>query len=103
MLLSGKKLTIPKLMRMYGVSRNAIRRDLDILSVDLPLVSKQGYGGGYYLMEGPRPYQNTLSKEQLKCLEEIAPNCTEEQKEVIYSLIYEFGPYRYNWHNNDWK
>jgi len=101
MLLSGKKLTIPNLMHTYGVSRNAIRKDLDTLCMSLPVMSRQGYGGGYYLMEGFMPHQNALSKEQIKCLEELALICTEEHKKIIESILHEFGPYQYTGPKDD--
>ncbi len=93
MLLSGKTLTIAELMGIYGVSKNAIRRDFDIINAELPLVSKRGNGGGYYLMKGPTPYQNTLSLEQLRCLKELILICSREQEEIILSIMREFGPY----------
>lgn len=93
MLLSGKKLTLAELARRYGVSTTAIRRDFDLINAELPLVSKRGNGGGYYLLRGPTPYQNTLSLEQLKCLKELIVSCSIEQKEVILSIMHEFGPY----------
>lgn len=42
MMLAGKKLTVAKLMAMYGVGKNAIRRDFDIINEELPLITKQG-------------------------------------------------------------
>ncbi len=93
MLLSGKKLTVPGLMRIYGVGKKAIRRDLEIISEELPLMSKQGYGGGFYLMKGPGRFQNSMTQEQLKCLREVAEICSESQKEIIRLIIQEFGPY----------
>lgn len=93
MLLAGKKLTIPEMMKKFGVGRDAIRRDFDIINEDLPLVAKQGYGGGYFLMNGPGKYQNILSQEQLECLKEITLICSEKQKEIIQSMIHELGPY----------
>lgn len=93
MLLSGKKLTIPSLMKIYGVSKRAIQRDFEILSEELPLVAKPGYGGGYYLMEGHGLFQNSLTQEQLKCLEEITLICSKEQIKIVRSIIREFGPY----------
>lgn len=92
-LLAGRKLTIPELMSEFGVSRNAIRRDFEVIDEGLPLIVKQGYGGGYYLMEAPGRHQNALSQEQLKCLLEIKKMCTEEQKRIVQSIIREFGPY----------
>ncbi len=93
MLLAGKKLTVPKMMQMFGVSQTAIRRDFEIINEELPLIVKQGYGGGYFLMEGFTKFQNSLTQEQLKCLKEMITFCSEEQKEIIQSIIREFGPY----------
>lgn len=96
MLLAGRKLTIPEMMKKFGVGRDSIRRDFDIISGELPLVVKQGYGGGYFLMDGPGKHQNILSQEQLECLEEITLICSERQKEIIQSMIRELGPYAMN-------
>ena len=52
MLLSGKKLTTSQMMKMFGVGKNAIRRDFDIIGEDLPVVTRQGYDGGYFLADG---------------------------------------------------
>ena len=51
MLLSGKRLTVPKLMAMYSVGKNAIRRDFEVIGEELPVIAKQGYNGGYSLMD----------------------------------------------------
>lgn len=93
MLLSGKKLTVPNLMGKFGVSQTAIRRDFEIINEELPLLVKRGYGGGYFLMEGYGKFQNSLTQEQLKCLKEMQEIGSEEQKEIIQSIIREFGPY----------
>ena len=44
-------------------------------------------------MDGVGKYQNTLSQEQLKCLEKIAVSCGAEDRKTIWSIIHEFGPY----------
>lgn len=93
MLLTGKKLTVSELMKLYSVSRTVIHRDLDIIGEELPVMSKIGYGGGFYLMEGPGRHQNALTHEQLNCLKQLFVICAEEQKEIILSIIREFGPY----------
>ena len=72
MLLSGKRLTVPKLMAMYSVGKNAIRRDFEVIGEELPVIAKQGYNGGCSLMDGAGKYQNSLSREQLECLEKLA-------------------------------
>ena len=93
MLLSGKKLTTSEMMAMYGVGRKAIRRDFDLLGEELPIVTRQGYDGGYFLADGVGQHQNTLPQEQLECLEKIAVTCDSEYREAIRSIIHEFGPY----------
>ncbi len=61
MLLSGKKLTTTELMKIYHVGRKAIRRDFDIIGEELPVVTRQGYDGGYYLAGGVSQHQNSLT------------------------------------------
>ncbi len=52
MLLSGKRLTVAELMRWYCVGRKSISRDFEVIGRELPVISKQGYNGGYFLMDG---------------------------------------------------
>ena len=93
MLLSGKKLTVAELMGRYRVGRKSISRDFEVIGEELPVVSKQGFNGGYFLMDGVGKYQNTLSKEQLECLEKLAVSCAAEDRATVLSIIHEFGPY----------
>ncbi len=87
MLLSGKRLTVPKLMAMYSVGKNAIRRDFEVIGEELPVIAKQGYNGGYSLMDGAGKYQNSLSREQLECLEKLAVGCTGKDRETVLSIV----------------
>lgn len=80
MLLSGKKLTTLEMMKMFGVGRKAIRRDFDIIGEELPVITKQGYDGGYLLTDGVGQHQNTLTQEQLECLEKVAVTCGSEDR-----------------------
>ena len=93
MLLSGKKLTTTELMKIYHVGRKAIRRDFDIIGGELPIIVKRGYNGGYSLMDGVGKHQNSLSHEQLECLEEVAEGCSIKNREILLSIIHELGPY----------
>ena len=93
MLLAGKKLTVAELVGRFCVNRKSIIRDFEIIGEALPVIAKQGYNGGYFLMDGVGGYQNTLSKEQLECLEKVAVSCAAEDRETILSIIHEFGPY----------
>ena len=93
MLLAGKKLTVAELMGRYCVGRKSISRDFEVIGEELPVISKKGYNGGYFLMDGVGKNQNTLSQEQLECLEKVAVLCTAEDRETVLSIIHEFGPY----------
>ena len=93
MLLSGKKLTTSAMMKMYGVGRKAIRRDFDIIGAELPVITKQGYDGGYLLAGGVSQHQNTLTQEQLECLKKLSAACGSEDRKIVLSIIQEFGPY----------
>ncbi|MDE7323941.1 MAG: DeoR family transcriptional regulator, partial [Lachnospiraceae bacterium] len=93
MLLSGKKLTTSQMMKMFGVGKNAIRRDFDIIGEELPVVARQGYDGGYVLADGVGQHQNSLTQEQLECLEKVAVTCGSEDRKIVLSIIHEFGPY----------
>lgn len=92
-LMSGKRVTTNELMQKFDVGRNTIRKDVDFLSLYLPIVSKQGYGGGYYLAERYSRFQNSLTKDQLECLKMLRDICPEENITVLESIIQEFGPY----------
>ena len=52
MLLSGKRLTVSELMGRYCVGRKSISRDFEVIGEELPVISKKGYNGGYFLMDG---------------------------------------------------
>ena len=93
MLLSGKKLTVAELMGRYRVGRKSISRDFEVIGEELPVVSKQGFNGGYFLMDGVGKYQKALSQEQLECLEKLAVSCAAEDRATVLSIIHEFEPY----------
>ena len=93
MLLSGKKLTTSDMMKMYDVGRKAMHRDFDIIGEELPVIAKQGHDGGYLLADGMGQHQNTLTQEQLECLEKVAVTCGSEDIKIVLSIIHEFGLY----------
>jgi len=51
-LLAGEKLTVSKMMVKYGVGRKSISRDFEIIGEELPIMTKKGYNGGYFLIDG---------------------------------------------------
>lgn len=91
-LMSGKRVTIPQLMRKFDVGRNTIRKDMDYLSMMIPIESKQGYNGGYYLAEGCSKRHDLLTEKELNCLYILRESCPEEMREVLDKIIEDFGP-----------
>ena len=51
------------------------------------------YDGGYYLAGGVSQHQNSLTQEQLECLEKVAVTCGSDDRKIVLSIIHEFGPY----------
>ena len=39
-------------MGRYCVGRKSISRDFEVIGEELPVISKKGYNGGYFLMDG---------------------------------------------------
>lgn len=89
----GEKADCAKTHGYVQCRENAIRRDFEVIGEELPVIAKQGYNGGYFLMDGAGKHQNSLSHEQLECLEKLAVNCTGKDRETVLSIIHEFGPY----------
>jgi hypothetical protein len=64
----------------------AIAEKLEIFSGNIPTE-------GILLYLQLTSEQNSLSQEQLECLEKLAVTCATEDKETVLSIIHEFGPY----------
>jgi predicted DNA-binding transcriptional regulator YafY len=63
--------TMSNLANELGVTDRTIRSDILILTVDHPLETVRGNGGGVKVSEWYRPYKNILSREQEAVLTEI--------------------------------
>ena len=48
---------------------------------------------GQVKADGVGQHQNTLTQEQLECLEKVAVACGSEDRKIVLSIIHEFGPY----------
>ena len=92
-LTSCRHTTAKELAGELGVTARTIWNDVKVLSPDFPIYTQQGGNGGIFLTDGAGKHQNTLSHEQLECLEKMVASSGIEDKKTILSIINEFGPY----------
>ena len=91
-ILRGRKTeTVPRLAQQLGVSRNTIYRDIGQLSIDYPLITQQGNGGGVTLLELNNPYKNIFSREQQQVLTELLTVANKRQAEVLTGMLEAYG------------
>ncbi len=65
LLLQNDTITAPMLARRFEVSRRTIMRDIETLcQAGIPIVTRQGGGGGISIMEGYKIQKNVLTKEE---------------------------------------
>ena len=83
--------TMPNLAQELGVSWLTIYRDIHDLSIDYPIYTLQGVGGGVYLDKdfhlGPR----YLSTYQQHGLERMLPKVNQDDQAVIKSVLTTFA------------
>jgi len=66
MLSKNEILTAPKLAELFEVSRRTINRDIDALCMaGIPIITKQGSGGGIYIQEGYKIDKNIFKENEL--------------------------------------
>lgn len=68
-LLESKKITAKELAEYFEVSIRTIHRDLlDLSSAGFPIVTKQGIGGGVYLLDNFRSSKAAFNKDEMNLL-----------------------------------
>ena len=82
----------------FGVAIRTIDYDILALSLDYPIYTVTGKGGGIYVEDGYRLDRKYLSDEQSELLEELLPQLTGKQAEVLQSILKTF---KLNKHNRE--
>lgn len=75
----------------FGVSKRTIEYDVQILSANYPIFSVQGKGGGIYIMEGYDLHKKYLTDKQSEVLQELAITLSEEDRQVVLSVLKDFS------------
>lgn len=82
---------INNLAFQYGVTERTIRNDIMILSLEYPIYTAQGNGGGIYVDKNFRLGRVYLKKEQQELLERLLPGLDGKDAEVMKAILKTFG------------
>ena len=75
--------TVENLAFEFGVTGRTIRNDILILSLDYPIYTVQGNGGGIHVDENYRLGKSYLKDEQRELLERLMPNLIGKDAEIL--------------------
>ena len=82
---------INNLAFQYGVTERTIRNDIMILSLEYPIYTAQGNGGGIYVDKNFRLGKVFLKSEQQELLERLLPGLDGKDAEVLKTILKTFG------------
>ncbi len=85
-----KHTTRIELAEKFDVSLDAIDRDLTHLSSIAPIYTKQGNGGGIYILPEYRSYKNYLSEAEETFLYNLMQRVEIEEKRILCGIITKF-------------
>ena len=87
--------TAKELAQEFGITRRTILRDISVLSYGYPIYTKLGAGGGVFIMDSYKPYNNTLTlteQERLKkCMMRRGGG---EDKKILKRILRKYGAHK---------
>lgn len=83
--------TLDNLVFEFGVSKRTICYDIETLSLDYPIYTAQGNGGGIYVDKNFRLGKSYLKDDQQELLEKLLPTLDGKDAEVMKSILNTFG------------
>lgn len=83
--------TRPNLMFEFGISKNTLDRDLQILACSYPIYTVPGKGGGVHILEGYSLSKKYLSKKQKEVLEKVIGKVDETDAIVLKEILQNFS------------
>ena len=96
LLTARRRDTTPCLAQELGVSTRTILRDIEALTCEFPLITRQGNGGCVMVEDWYHPHKNILSREQQAVLSDLMGKCDERQAIVLQQLLSEYGYVQYH-------
>lgn len=86
--------TTQELAQELGVSRRTIMHDVSVLSYGFPIYTKQGVGGGVFIMESYKPYNNTLTVTEQERLKKMYHAAEGEDKKILERVLRKYGAHK---------
>ncbi len=83
--------TVENLAFEFNVSGRTIRNDILSLSLEYPIYTIQGNGGGIHVVEDFRLGKSYFKSEKKELLERLLPRLSGNDAEVMKSIIKSFG------------
>ena len=74
----------------FGVSERTILRDIELLSLDYPIYTTQGNGGGVHVMEGRSIGRKFMSDKQSELLQRLLSGLNSGDAETMRGIIRDF-------------
>ena len=74
----------------FQVSKNTIVRDIEFISSIAPIYTKQGNGGGIYILPEFRSYKNYLTDTEENFLYDMMLKVSNEEKRILCGIITKF-------------
>lgn len=90
-LIVRRRATANELAQELGVSIRTIYYDIQALSLDYPIYTKQGDNGGVFISDSYNPYINSLSFLELQTLRELAALVEDRHSKVLIQIIHKYG------------
>lgn len=87
-------ITVRELAQEFGVSRRTILNDIVALSYGYPIYTKQGAGGGVFIMDSYKPYNNTLTIIEQERLKKMYDKAEGEDKKILERVLRKYGAYK---------
>lgn len=85
-----KQTTRREFAEHFGVCINTIVNDIDVISISAPIYTKQGNGGGIYILPEYKSYKKYLSDKEEELLYKLMQNIEKEEKRVLCGIIIKF-------------
>ncbi len=71
----------------FGVSKNTIDRDLQLLACSYPIYTTQGNGGGVHVIDGYKLGRKYMTKKQTELLERIGTGLSGDDYGTLQSIL----------------
>lgn len=86
--------TARELAQEFGVTRRTILRDIAALSYGYPIYTKPGAGGGVFIMDSYKPYNNTLTLTEQEWLKKMYDAAEGEDKKILKRILRKYGAHK---------